>query len=241
MSLHLLGQESSVQDKVTLKTGEVYVGKIILKTNEMVMITTTSGMRYQFVMSEIKNVESHQGVGDNSADSLSRIKPTPQGSFAAIADASVGMAVANSGFSWSPTMQLSLVVGNKSVFHKRFFVGVGLGYSVFFDQKAKNTIGFLPLFVRLQSTLTDKHTAPYVGIDAGYAFGLTNGTGGGEMLKVCVGLAHKISYTSVFSFGIYAGIQGYKAQLTETNHMGTFNYYGNATINSLGCKVALQF
>lgn len=239
-SLQIRGQENATQDKVILKTGEVFVGKIILRTNEMVMLSTASGMRYQFVMSEIKKVESHQSVGVTIPDSLTESKPITQGNFAAIADISAGLATAKQAFTGSPATQFSLVVGNKSVFNKRFFVGAGLGYSVVFSNKSINTT-FVPLFIRLQSTLTDNHSAPYVGIDAGYAFALNEGNKGGEMVRIYFGLAHKISYKSVLYFGIYAGIQGYKTQLIEKNSLGTFSYFGSTTMDNLGCKLSLQF
>ncbi|MHB9140928.1 MAG: hypothetical protein ACYC25_03530 [Paludibacter sp.] len=57
-SLALSAQENTVQDKITLKTSEIYVGKIVLKTNDMIMLSTMDGTRYQFQLSEIKKMET---------------------------------------------------------------------------------------------------------------------------------------------------------------------------------------
>lgn len=241
LSLQLRGQDSALQDKVTMKTGEVYVGKIILKTNELLMITTANGQRYQFLLSEVKNVDLAQNVGFNITEIIRAYGPHQTENFAAMLDVSAGLAFARYSFDWSPAMQFSLVFGNKKVFDKRFFVGAGLGYSVILDKNSINATTFLPLFVRFQSTLSDHRTAPYVGIDAGYGFALNEGNKGGELLKVNFGLVRRISYKSVFSVAIYAGVQAYNTQLIEANQYGTFSYYGKTSVTDLGCKMSLQF
>jgi hypothetical protein len=241
LSLLLRAQESAVQDKVTLKTGEVYLGKIFLKTTEQLMMTTATGMRFQFLMSEVKKVETLHNAAVNTTDSLTYTSVNSQGDFAAMLDVSAGMAVARYSFDWSPAMQLSVVFGNKNGIDKRVFVGGGLGYLVVFEPKTNNTTAFLPLYIRIQSTLTANRTAPYVGLDAGYGFALNDGNKGGELLKVYFGIVRKISYKSIFSVAIYAGIQAYNTQLIELNQYGSLSYFGKTDVTDLGCKISLQF
>lgn len=54
LSLQLWGQESASVDRITLKTGEIYIGEIVVKTSVMVMLKAKSGTRYQFQLSELR-------------------------------------------------------------------------------------------------------------------------------------------------------------------------------------------
>jgi len=45
--------------KITLKTGDVYVGEIIVENEQIVMIRTAEGTRFQFPKNDIESVEKH--------------------------------------------------------------------------------------------------------------------------------------------------------------------------------------
>ena len=50
-------QLTALQDKITLKTGDVYVGEIVVKTDDLIMIKTKDGSKFQFQVSEISKIE----------------------------------------------------------------------------------------------------------------------------------------------------------------------------------------
>ena len=54
-SLLTLAQEAS-KDKIILKTGEVYIGDIIIRNQEIVTLKTVNGNRFQFPLAEIKTI-----------------------------------------------------------------------------------------------------------------------------------------------------------------------------------------
>jgi len=238
-SLHLCGQENIVLDKITLKTGDVYVGKIVLKTAEMIMITTKDGTRYQFQLSEIKSTANEDSnvisQTDNEDFSVS------SGNFGGMVELTVGISNAKYSFGWSPNTQISLMFGNKKMLGESLFFAAGIGYNSTFIASPQHTIAFLPLFIRLQSTLSQKRNAPFVGMDAGYAIGLNSANGGGALIKISAGISHRINYKTSLIAGIYAGVQSFSGKLSETNELGIYTYSGKTTMNNLGLKIGLLF
>ena len=242
LSLTLFGQESTVLDKIILKTGDVYVGKIVLKTNEIIMLTTKSGMRYQFRVSEIKETGS-ESVSDLTKNEETKDVKTdlPTGNLGGLVELSGGFSYAKFGFGWSPDTQFSLLFGHRNVLNQHIFIGPGVGYKSTFIASGSKTYDFLPLFLRIQRTYPRKHGAPYAGMDVGYAYALNTGYKGGSLVKISVGITYKINFNTSFFAGIYAGVQAFSGNLTETFEQIPYTYYGETTIRSVGLKTGLQF
>lgn len=241
LSLHLCGQENIVLDKITLKTGDVYVGKIVLKTADMIMIATKDGTRYQFQLSEIKATENQNSditLQNNNEDDQFSVS---SGNFGGMVELTTGISNAKYCFGWSPNAQISLMFGNKKMLGESLFFAAGIGYNSTFIASPQHTIAFLPLFIRLQSTLSKKRNAPFVGMDAGYAVGLNSANGGGALIKISAGISRRINNKSSLIVGIYAGVQSFSGKLTETNELGIYSYPGKTTMNNLGLKVGLLF
>ncbi|MDD5184893.1 MAG: hypothetical protein PHS84_06480 [Paludibacter sp.] len=243
ISMSLSAQGNSVQDKITLKTGEIYVGKIVLKTNDMIMLNTIDGTRYQFQLSEIEKMETETKPNTSKVDKPDSIKTTTYnyGNFGGLVELSGGISNAKNSFGWSPNTQLSLIFGNKNLLGKNLFGGIGIGYNYTFLATSTKSIEFLPLFVHIRSSLKNKRTSPYFGMDIGYAFALNTGNSGGSLIKISAGLSHKISLKTIFFAGIYAGVQTFSGILTETNSLGSFTYTGETSMNNLGLKAGIQF
>lgn len=240
-ALHVSGQENNSQARITLKTGDVYVGMIVLKTADMIMLTTKEGARYQFQLTEIAKTESDTEPVVTEPKKQGEVIRQTKSSFGGLVECSVGVSNAKYSFGWAPNTQFSLLFGNKDLLDGSLFVGVGAGYNGTFVASGAQTIGFLPLFVRLQSRLSKQRTAPYVGMDGGYAVALNKNYGGGVLIKISAGITHRISYKSSLIVGVYAGVQSFSGPLTETNELGTYSYNGKTTMNSVGAKVGLMF
>lgn len=208
----------------------------------MIMLTTKDGARYQFQLAEVKKMESElleditkSGKTDDNKTTLNA------DNFGGIFELSAGVSGAKYSFGLSPNSQLSLIFGNRNMLGQHLFLGAGIGYNSTYLASGSNTIGFLPLFIRVESTLTKKRTAPFVGIDAGYAFALNPGFGGGSLIKISAGISRKISFKTFFFAGIYAGIQSFSGTLTETFESNPYSYFGETTMINAGIKTGLQF
>ncbi|MDD4991749.1 MAG: hypothetical protein PHR83_05890 [Paludibacter sp.] len=243
-SIQTWGQESVVLSRVTLKTGESYIGEIVVQTADMIMIKTKQDKKYQFQLKEVKSIEkisASDGIQNNS-DQMVLDVSTPSGNFSGMLEISGAVSTAKSGFTSSPNMQASLAFGNKQAFGKDLFVGAGTGYNFIADNSNSQTIGLIPVFLRVQKILTQDKTAPFVGFDAGYAFSTNQLYGGGTFVKFSAGIIHQVSFKTALYAGFYAGLNSiYCSNLSEKIDAGTFTYSGTTTMTSLGVKVGLQF
>jgi len=242
-SIQTWGQESVVLNKVTLKTGETYVGEIVVQTADMVMIKTTQGKRYQFQLKEVKSIEKNSSSDlQKNSDQIVLDISAPSGNFSGMLELSGAVSGAKSAFTSSPNIQVSLAFGNKQAFGKDLFLGAGIGYNFISDNSNSQTIGLIPLFLRVQKTLTADKTAPFVGFDAGYAFSTNQLYEGGTFVKFSVGITHRVSIKTSLYAGFYAGLNSiYCSSLSETIDSGTFTYSGTTSMTSFGVKVGLQF
>ena len=237
------GQESADLDKITLNTGEVYFGKIVVKTADMLMIKVQDGTRYQFQLPEVKQIEKVKASQVAKAQVAKMLKVTTptDGNFSGQLEATAAITSARFAFSSSPTTQVSLTFGSKKAFGKNVFLGLGAGYSSTFLNSGSTVFILIPVFARIQSKLTNDKTAPFIGMDAGYAFASSSAFNGGPMIKLSVGISHKINEKTSLMAGIFGGLNQINGKLTETNDLGTFTYTGNTSIISYGLKLGLQF
>lgn len=238
-SMQLWAQENSAYDKITLNSGEVYVGEIVLRTPEIIMLRTKSGARFQFQLSDVKMLEKE--IATEPIEPEADAEEDTMGNFAIVAELSGGTSQADNSFLWSPNTQFSMLLGNKMAFGQNLFIGVGVGYSISFASTHPEPISFLPLFVRVESTLSNKRTAPFAGFDTGYAFALNTDYNGGFLLKISAGVSHKLTYKTKILAGLFAGINTFSGKLTETYNSTQFSYYGQTRMNSAGVKIGLQF
>lgn len=235
-----MGQESIVSDKITLKTGEIYVGKILLKTTDLVIITTNDGTRYQFQLSEVRKIEKETSI--TKTEKTDSIKTNvDSGNFGSMIELNAGFSNARNCFGWSPNTQISLVFGNKNFLGKSLFGGIGVGYENVYLTNNNVSIQFLPVFISIQSAINKNRTNPFFGMEVGYGFALSSGYNGGTLVKLSAGISHKISYKSNFFLGIFAGVQSFTGNLTDTINLGAYTYVGNTTMNNLGLKIGLKF
>ena len=241
ISIQLWGQESATHDKITLNTGEVYVGDIIAKTNELIMIKTPNGKRFQFQLSEVKKIEKTEQSENSSTFGKQVPDITRKGFFCGNIELSGGVSDAKNSFSSSPFAEGSMVFGAKNISGKDVFFGVGVGYNLTFLSSTTDPLSLLPVFLRFQSVLIKARTAPFIGVDAGYSFGLNQSYNGGLMLRPSVGIVHKTGYKSDIYAGFFAGLTSISAPLIVTNELGTFNYHAQTSMTNFGLKFGFHF
>lgn len=240
ISITLLGQETIRLNKVTLHSGEVFVGEILLNNQEIILIKTLSGSRFQFPVSEIKSIEQND-VKTSEIKKENDIEIIGAANLCGIFEINGGISNAENKYRNAISNQLSLSFGTRKVANKEIFVGGGVGYFNVFLKNGVETIGFIPVFLRLKTNLTDKKTSPYLGLDAGYAFALSSKQEGGQYSKFSFGINRKINFKTSLFFGLYANVLSFNANLVETNNFGLFNYYGKTSMINFGVNLGLQF
>ena len=242
--------ENSVH-RITLNTGEVFLGEILVENEQIVMIRTADGSRFQFPRSEVQSIERDFVIETNIKKGTRTARSTNKENFAMIIELHGGNSTARNLFSKTVGIQGSLIFGAQNAVFKNTFIGGGVGYNAlppsdYFDIER---MAFLPIFLRFQKQLIDNSFMdsnryeffPYFGMDVGYGFSLHSDFGGGAMLKLSVGIAWRINHRNTVYMGVFAGTQNFSGQLTQTNDFGTFSFHGNSTILSLGVKLGVEF
>lgn len=242
-NLNLKAQEI-VADKIILKTGEVYIGEILIQTPEIVLIKTTEGARFQFPVASVKSIE--KGKFNKSEivdkDSIDNHNNLLNENLCLLVDFSPGISKGKLSYPLSFVGDASLSFGTKKIFNETLFAGLGIGYYVVSVSSTSAMISYVPVYIRLQSyNLKKKRTAPYLSFDAGYAFSTDLNYGGGTFAKLSTGVIHKISYKMAVFGGLYARVQSFSGKLTETINSDEFIYKGNSSMLDLGAKIGFQF
>lgn len=243
LTSQLSAQESVSKDKITLLTGEIYIGDIYVKTDELVMIKTENGKRYQFMLSQVKRIEKtiHTSNNLNANTVQSSVDDNSPGYFCGNIEISGGVSSAKYAFSSIPITEVSMIFGKNNISGKNLLFGLGASYQMLFITVNNQPVIFIPAFIRLQKTFLKSKTSPFIGLDAGYSFGLNSGYGGGPFIKIVAGIVRKINYKSDFYGAVFGGISSINTALTERNDLGTYQYPGNTDMTALGIKCGFHF
>ena len=233
-----LQAQDKMTEIITLKTGEKYQGEIVLRTDDVVMLRTSDGKRYQFQISEIERiglkntVQSDENSGEN----------THQGNFAGIIDVTGGLALAPfTLIDNALTMSATLAFGSRNAFGTSAFAGVGAGYVAITGTEKSENLTYIPLFLQAFVPLQNSRISPAIGTKAGYSFTLSEQNKGGPFFNLSGGISYKITTISSLYVGFYGQAQGISGTVIETNELGEFTKQGNAMIFSLGLNAAFLF
>ena len=232
----LIANAQEGTSKITLKSGAVFVGELILKNDELIMLKDNTGARFQFLVSEIDKIEKAT-TEPITTTKQAPIETSRNENFCGHIELSFGNASARKAFGSSSATQLGLTFGNRKSFGKDLYIGIGAGYFRIADAN----LGLIPATLKIQTYTSKNRTSPFVGFESGYAFSATKNYSGGPFAKISLGINHRLNYKSAIYAGISAGVYSISGQLTETTQNGNFTFVGTTTCNILGLKVGFQF
>lgn len=229
--------------KITMETGETYRGEVLAENERVVMLRLADGSRMQIRREEIAAMESDAFTAIDRSDVLPVVEASPGGQFGMMIEVGGGTSFSRNSYGWVPALQAAWVLGVRDVAWAGTFAGVGIGYNLCAANKSgEGAINLLPLFARLHSTIGRHVTAPYVELDAGYAFSFHPDMSGGMLLRLSVGVARRFFSRTAFYAGVYGGLQGLSGDLRDIDPWGDyFTYHGHTITQQAGVKVALRF
>lgn len=235
--LPIFSQQPILRDVIYLKNGEKYIGEIVLKTEQIIMIQTIEGKKFQFQTAEISEIKQEDvKPGEKSGQVYN-----PSGNFAGLFQLSGGLSSIKGAVTTSPTVDLSLAFGTKKAFGKNLFLGGGAGFKNIIDGNNQRSLSFLPLFVQIKNIYSDKNVSPATNIKLGYAFPLQKSYSGGLYLYTSGGISIKTTENSNIYFGLHVQLQSTYGNITETLPQGTFTSKSNAVISDFGITTAFVF
>ena len=229
--------------KITMETGETYRGEVLAENERVVMLRLADGSRMQIRREEIAAMEPDAFTAIDRSDALPVVEASPGGQFGMMIEVGGGTSFSRNSYGWVPALQAAWVLGVRDVAWAGTFAGVGIGYNLCAANKSgEGAINLLPLFARLHSTIGRHVTAPYVELDAGYAFSFHPDMSGGMLLRLSVGVTRRFSSRTAFYAGVYGGLQGLSGDLRDIDPWGDyFTYHGHTITQQAGVKVALRF
>ncbi len=235
--VQLMAQEIAT-DVVILKSGEKYLGEIVLRNDEIIMLKTPDGKRFQFQMKEIEKIGKENNVYQHNSES----GQVSKGSFAGIIDL-------NGGFSFAPSTQIgrtpyagvSLAFGSRNAFGTNAFLGAGAGYESYTGNGKSSGLSYIPVFIQAYMPLGNSRISPATRVKAGYSFSVNDTYRGGVFFSTSGGINLKLSQTTSFFAGIFGQIQQISGTVIVTNELGEFSGNGNARIYTIGISTAFLF
>lgn len=231
----ILAQEATPQSTVYLKNGDVFKGRILMSTDEVMMIQTDDGKRYQFLTSEIERISEDRQKKDSR-------QIGKESNFGVIIDLEGGIANASTeNIRNSPLISGSAALGTKNLFNSNTFAGLGTGVEFIFPKNEGKNLILLPIFIQLNKTFTDNPIKPFIGTKTGYSFGLNKEYKGGVFIKLSGGANFSISEKTSVNLGVFGKIQQISGLIIEKNEWGEFVKNGTTPLYSIGLNFAFIF
>lgn len=156
-------------DVVVLHTGQRIQGDIVLQNEQVVMVRTAAGQRFQVAMNEVEAI-----LADSAATALDTVSaqapahPSGNSRVALRLTATVGAALIPHETTGS-LFAAEAAIGAGSIAGHRIFLGGSIGY---IGCMAKPNTHFLPLQISVSVPLRQQTHAPEIGASFGYGVGL---------------------------------------------------------------------
>lgn len=235
---HTAGQNVS-REKLTLKSGAVYFGEVLVNNRDFVIIKLDDGSRFQFKKSDVEVLQPANDIYIQTIETT--VVNRDSTLISAAIELSGGICMAKNKMTSVPYTQVSLVFGTDKLDNKTIFLGLGLAYNAAFLSQSDETLSFVPLFVQLKKSLSKQVLSPTLSLDLGYAFATSNDYGGGAYSKLAYGLMRKLNNRTSANFGLFVGAQMFSADLSEQINAVAHNYFGTSSMLSVGLQVGLKF
>lgn len=230
----IAGKEK-IYDVIYLKTGEKYIGEIVLHTEQVVMIQTYNGKKYQFLPSEISEIKKESLF--NGSEQTNEF----DGNIVALLQLGGGISTIKGAFNSQPHSAISISLGNKNTFGKNLYVGAGIGYNTIFDSFSEKTLSFLPAFIQFKNIFSNTTISPSTNVKFGYAFPLQSYYSGGVFLNTSAGLNIQTTQKTNIFIGINVQWQYTYGNISEEIFQNTYTSKNNAVMSSYGITTAFVF
>ncbi len=208
-------------DVVVLQSGKEIQGTILVLNEEVVIIKTASGSRFQYPIGEVKTIRKDASA--NQGDAVSYNSPAPQSgngeaggekaSPSSVKKVSVAIELAG-GAASKPNddalygnMSANLLVGSHDLLNRGIFLGGSVGYigalytttqtivttTTPIIKKTTTAYSFLPIALAARIPLLQHKHAPMLGMQLGYGVALSKDYQGGLNAGLSIGYCYRIS------------------------------------------------
>lgn len=242
LSLFMLCAIAVQADVLVLKSGKEIHGIILVQNEEVVVVKTTSGSRFQYPTKEVKTIRkegSDNQVGAQGSTSSQERNTTDakQVSPSSVKKVSVAIELVG-GVATNPheedlygNMSANLLVGSHDLLNRGIFLGGSVGYlgalytttelipttTTPILKTTTTAYSFLPITLAARiPLLQDKHS-PMIGMQLGYGIALSKDYQGGLNAGLNIGYCYRISERQ--RLYVAADCQFQQAFITTTEHI----------------------
>lgn len=231
--MFLLPLAAEVQ--IVLTSGQTVAGDILFENEEVVLVKTADGARYQYLRQDISSIVEG---GYTPQDSVTAVRSAKK----------IGLALQITGGAAvlpAPEKQTGgfvaadLKIGACDLLGKRIFLGGAVGYHAFL-LGGKN-IGFIPLQICTEIPfLQGKHT-PYVGIGMGYGFAVTKSYKGGIYGNAEIGWRCWLNSNTALSLSCYSEYQQGLFSVSENINGVNYTRQSSLALCTVGARFGVRF
>ena len=242
LSLLMLCAITAQADVVVLQSGKEIQGTILVQNEEVVIIKTTSGSRFQYPADEVKTIRKEksdrQGGADQSACAREgetiedrQAHPSSVKRVSVAIELVGGAASKPKDDNTYGNLSAHLLVGSHNLLHRGIFLGGSVGYlgalytttqtivttTTPIVKKTTTAYSFLPITLAARiPLLQDKHS-PMIGMQLGYGIALSKDYQGGLNAGLNIGYCYRISERQ--RLYVAADCQFQQAFITTTEHI----------------------
>ena len=221
--------------RIILSSGQAIEGDILFENEEVVLIKTADGVRYQYLRQDISAVSE---IVVQSKDTVAVVRSAKK----------VGLAVQiMGGVAVLPAPQrttggfvaVDLKLGACNLLGKRIFLGGAVGFHSFL-LGGKN-VGFIPLQISTEIPfLQGKHT-PYVGIGMGYGFATARSYKGGVYGNAEIGWRCWLDSGMALYLSCYTECQQGMFSFAENINGVNYTRQASLALCAVGVKFGVRF
>ena len=241
LSLGLFAQNTDMS-VIELQSGGKIVGKILYQNEEMVVVRTEEGSRYQYMMQDVKLISPFTGE-------TVEVEQKQQRKAGVMVEATGAGAVLrgdkNGGF-----FGVSVSVGAINLLNRHWFLGGGFAVNDFIMKRqtlneefvikeSRKSMLFVPIFINTALPLMQGKHAPFVAAALGYGFSTKKAAKGGLYASADLGYRVQLNDYNALFVGFNWSMQQSRFDNVETNGNDFFAVNRTHTLHSLGVKIAV--
>lgn len=233
LTMDTFAQQTVVVSVITLKTGEKYRGEIVVRNDEILMLKTEDGKRYQFLINEIEKIKQEpSAVSKKEIVSEEKTKNL----FGGMLSLNAGLGSAPGAIASSPVTNISVALGTHRTLGTNAFLGIGSGIETLFTKN--KALNYIPFFIGIHNDFGKVFAC---GLRTGYDFALNKLYKGGPMAEITGGISYRLTDTAGMYFGLFGQIRQINGPLTEKTPWGEFTGINNDALYNLGLKASYTF
>ena len=225
-------------ETVTLRSGKVINGTILVENQDVVIIRDVNGARFQFPASDVANISREQNSQDVTTPEEEQVQSSSPKK-AALTLELAGGGLYEQSSQWGAYMTADLLIGSRQIKGKDITLGGSVGYmGAFVGGQAFN---FIPICVALRLPLMEGKHAPLIGASIGYGIAASKLYLGGLTAGADIAYRYQINAKSSLSIGLNVRFQQAMLPVVETIEDTEYTHNAGRSLVATGIKLGLQF